>query len=120
MAQQAYAPTQVATKTARGTEQELFARVTYKLRRAAQIKDTNFPALAQALHENRQVWTHLAGEVADQSNALPNDLRARIFYLAEFTAHQTRKVLRGEGSVDVLVEITAAIMRGLRETGAAA
>ena len=56
-----------------------------------------------------------AADVADRANGLPQDLRARIFYLAEFTDQHSSKVLSGKGKADVLVEINAAIMRGLRE-----
>jgi flagellar protein FlaF len=41
-------------------------------------------------------------------------LRARIFYLAEFTRAHTRKVLRRTAGPDALVEINLAVMRGLR------
>ena len=46
--------------------------------------------------------------------ALPDDLRARIFYLAEFTDQHTRKVLNGRDTAGPLIEINTAIMRGLR------
>ncbi|WP_371808523.1 flagellar biosynthesis regulator FlaF [Ruegeria sp. HKCCA6948] len=32
------------------------------------------------MHENRRLWTVLASGVMDTGNALPNDLRARIFF----------------------------------------
>ena len=62
----------------------------------------------------------LAGDVADAANGLPKELRAQIFYLAEFTNQHSTLVLRGEGDVDVLVEINTAIMRGLRSQAGAA
>ena len=53
-------------------------------------------------------------DVAQPENALPNDLRARIFWLAEFIEAETRKLLRGAGDPAVLIEINAATMQGLR------
>ena len=72
-----------------------------------------FNELAVALHQNQRLWTILASSVADSSNQLPDDLRARIFYLAEYTAHQTRQVLREEGDPRVLIEVNMTVMRGL-------
>ena len=79
-----------------------------------------FNGLATAIHDNRRLWTLLAGDVADEGNTLPQGLRAQIFYLAEFTLHHSPKVLDGSASADVLVEINTAVMRGLRQQGAVA
>ena len=119
MAKTAYAANQTPIRTPRGTEYEAFARVTHRLKSAGR-DETPFPELAAALHANRQLWTLLAADVAEPDNALPTNLRARVFYLAEFTAHQTSKILRGVETVDVLVEINTAVMRGLRQTPEAA
>lgn len=102
-------------RTSHGTEYEAFAKVTHNLGQASR---SNFAELAHALHENRRLWTMLAADVADNENGLPNDLRARVFYLAEFTADHSRKVLSDGETADVLVEINTAIMRGLRQSEA--
>lgn len=112
-ARQAYAPKTSALRTGRSTEHQLFSEVTTRLRKAADRLPTGFPAFAEAIHANRAVWTHLAAQVADDDNALSVDLRARIFYLAEFTAFHSRKVLKGEADIGPLVEINTAMMRGL-------
>ncbi len=51
--------------------------------------------------------------------SLPAALRARLFYLYEFTARHSRAVLDGKASVEVLVDINTAVMRGLRGEGGA-
>lgn len=71
--------------------------------------------LIEAMYENRQLWNTLAADVADPENLLPEDLRARIFYLAEFTTQHSRKVLQDEASPVPLLEINAAIIGGLQE-----
>jgi flagellar biosynthesis activator protein FlaF len=114
MAKTAYATNKAPIRTPRGTEYEAFARVTHRLKAAADKGDFGFADLAQALHLNRRLWTLLAADVAEKDNALPQDLRARIFYLSEFTTQHSRKVLRGEDTVDALIEINMAVMRGLR------
>lgn len=112
-ARQAYAPTQVSIRTERAVEAQLFSQVTSRLRKAASTDPKNFPKLVEALHENRRMWITLATGVADKENALPDALRAQLFYLAEFTEHHSRLVLNRKANVDVLVEINTAVLRGL-------
>jgi flagellar biosynthesis activator protein FlaF len=112
-ARQAYAPANNHLRTDRSTELQVFSLTTSRLRMAATATPFDFSALAAALHENRRLWTLLAADVADDDNGLTPDLRAQIFYLAEFTAYHSRKVLKGEATVDALVDINLAIMRGL-------
>lgn len=120
MAKTAYATNKAPIRTPRGVEYEAFARITHRMKSAAERGKPGFPDLAQALHLNRQLWSMLAGDVAERDNGLPQDLRARIFYLAEFTTQHSRKVLRGTDTVDALVEINTAVMRGLRQRAEAA
>lgn len=109
LAQSAYSSgRQVPLRTHRGTEYAAFSRVTARLK-----SPRSFNALAAALHENRQLWTALAADVAGEGNGLPPELRARIFYLARFTAHHSRQVLRRQADAAPLIEINTAIMRGL-------
>ena len=111
-AQRAYAPTQAPTKTARSTEYDVIARISYRMKRAIQLDD--FPALAAALHENNRLWTTLAIDAGHPDNLLPDELRARIVYLADFTLQHTSKVMRRSESAIPLLEINAAILKGLK------
>ncbi len=112
-AQQAYAPKTSVLRTGRSAEHQLFSDVTNRLRHTGDRLPSGFPAFAEAVHANRAVWTHLASQVADDDNALSEELRARIFYLAEFTAFHSRKILKGEADIVPLIEINTAMMRGL-------
>ena len=120
MAKTAYATSQTTISTPRGIEYEAFARVTHRLKSAAEAGRSGFGQLAQAVHRNRQLWTMLAADVAEHDNGLPQELRARIFYLAEFTNQHSRAVLKDPAEAAVLVEINTAIMRGLRQKAEAA
>ena len=113
LARQAYAPSPATLRSPRSIEAQLMADVTHRLSR----QDASFPDLAAAVHANRQMWATLAVDVADPDNALPPELRASIFYLAEFTDHQSRKYLRGEADLAPLIEINSAVLRGLRGEG---
>ncbi|MCW1954572.1 flagellar biosynthesis regulator FlaF [uncultured Lentibacter sp.] len=108
-----YTSQSAPTRTNRGTEYEIFAKVTNNMRIAATMGPQGFPALADAIHKNRKLWTLLATDVASNGNTLSQDLRARIFYLAEFTQDYSPKVLKSGASIAPLIEINAAIMRGL-------
>jgi len=119
LAQSAYAKATVIAPEPRDVEYRAFARVTRKLSEETDGPDA-FPRLATALNENMTLWSTLAQLVADPNNQLPDQLRAQIVYLAEFTQQHTRKVLAGDATTGVLVEINTAIMRGLRaRTGGA-
>jgi flagellar protein FlaF len=112
-AQRAYARNARTTQTPRGTEYELIARVTHRIKAAAEAGPTAYPKLVEALSDNQRIWTTLAVDVADEANGLPQELRARIFYLAEFVQQQTSKVLTRKGRITPLLEINAAILKGL-------
>ncbi|MBN2740954.1 MAG: flagellar biosynthesis regulator FlaF [Rhodobacteraceae bacterium] len=115
LAKTAYANPGQPVRTARGTEFEVFARITRRLKQAADAGKAQFPALATAVYDNRKLWTVLASDVADPENELPSDLRARLFYLNKFTQAHSRKVLAEGASADILIEINTSIMRGLRQ-----
>lgn len=115
LARAAYGHPESATRTPRAIEYDLFARVTHKLC-AAQTPDAPFAALAEALHANRIMWSTLAADVAGDGNALPADLRARLFYLAQFTDAHSRRILAGQATTAALIEVNTAVMRGLRPT----
>lgn len=112
LAHRGYAPTAAPLKSARKAEYDVIARITSRLKSAIESKDFN--KLIHSMHENRTLWRKLAMNVASPDNLLPDDLRARLIYLAEFTDQHTRKVLRREASAAPLVEVNTAIMRGLK------
>ena len=114
LAQNAYARPAAPSRTARDIEYDLLARTTQRLALAWAERHKSFPDLVAALNDNQLVWSAFAADVASPDNALPQALRARLFYLYEFTALHTRKVLDGKGSPEVLTDINTAIMRGLR------
>ena len=113
MAQRAYSQPTTSTRTDRAIEYDLLARVTHRIKSAAEAGPAAYPRLVQALYDNRRLWTALAVDVASPENGLPKDLRAQIFYLAEFVQMHTGKVLARKARLAPLLEVNAAILRGL-------
>lgn len=109
-----YAHAEGPVRTARSLEYDLLARCTKNLSAAWARRREDFPGLARALHDNLRLWSSLAADVAETDNMLPKELRAKLFYLYEFTADHSRSVLGNRATVDVLVDINTAVMRGLR------
>ncbi|WP_037293188.1 flagellar biosynthesis regulator FlaF [Roseobacter sp. CCS2] len=112
-ARQAYAPTQVAVRTTRSVEAQLITQITSRLQRLSKMPTPDFPKLMAAIHDNRRMWTTMAVDVADKGNALPKELRAQIFYLAEFTDHHSQQVIRGKADPAALIDINMAVLKGL-------
>ncbi len=112
LAQTAYAASVTSVRTERGTEYAAFQKVTAVLNRARRA-DAPMSERAQALHDNRKLWTILASDLADNDNGLPQSLRAQLFYLAEFSLLQSRKALHDPAALQALVDINTAVMRGL-------
>jgi len=113
-AQTAYGAQTGATRTPRAVEYDTFARITHRLKSAAESRQSP-TALAGAIHDNRRLWTILAVDVANDANPLPRALRAQIISLAEFTRQHSSKVLRDGADVAPLIEINTAMMRGLSD-----
>lgn len=112
LAQRGYAPNSSPLKSARRAEYDVIARITSRLSSAIKAKDFN--KLIEAMHENRTLWRRLAQDLSHPDNLLPDELRARLIYLSEFTEQHTRKAIRREVTAIPLVEINTAILRGLK------
>ena len=117
-ARAAYARPEAPQRSPRALEYDLLARATKALTQAAARKTEGFAALVAALDENQRLWSTLAADVAEPENGLPAKLRAQLFYLYELTVQHSRSVRAQKGSVDVLIDINTAVMRGLRGQGA--
>jgi flagellar protein FlaF len=113
MALAAYGNPRTAQKTARTAEYEVIARITSRISKAQAGGAMSFPSLAEALSENRRLWTEFAVDLAAQDNQLPMALKAQLLSLAQFTLTHTDAIIAGRASADVLIEINTAVMRGL-------
>ncbi|RYH01576.1 flagellar biosynthesis regulatory protein FlaF [Salipiger sp. IMCC34102] len=114
LARQAYAPVRPALKTERAVEAQLLTRITARLTQAG----SDFPKAAAAVHENRRFWTTMAADVSAADNKLAPELRAQIFYLAEFSEQHGAQFLKGKVGLEPLIDINTAVIRGLNGVGA--
>ncbi|SEW41202.1 flagellar protein FlaF [Cognatiyoonia koreensis] len=117
-ARRAYAPTHLPIHTPRSVEASLLSQVTAALKKTLEGA-THFADTVSAVHRNREMWIVLASDVADPENALPDMLRAQIFYLAEFTEQHSHRILRGEADATALIDVNSAVLRGLHSQGTA-
>jgi flagellar protein FlaF len=113
-AKSAYAAAKAPTRTARNTEYEILARITHRMIVANGKGSDGFKDLVAAVSDNRKLWTLFTSDLAKDGNKLPDELKQRLFHLARFTREHSSKVLARKASVQPLVEINTAIMRGLR------
>lgn len=113
LSQNAYGMSDPVVRSERSIEYQAFAKVTGALAALDQGGAPDYPALADAVHQNRRLWNILAGDVLSDNNELPVDLRARIFSLSQFVMRHSSEVLAGTGDVSTLIDLNKTIMRGL-------
>ena len=116
-AAQRYSSLSEQTRHPKDLEYEVILEVTRELTAQSGGVATRFSDLVRALNKNERLWIEIGTQVADPDNALDPDLRARLFYMAEFVGHQTSKVLSGEAGIESLVEMNIAVLRGLKGRG---
>lgn len=113
-ARQPYARTEAPVRSPRSVEYDALVLATQRLTAAWAGRQTGFADLAAAVDHNTRLWSTLAADVAGPGNGLSPALRAQLFYLFQFAEAHGRKVLSGSASVEALVDINTAVMRGLR------
>ena len=112
LAEGAYAAASTPIRTERGTEYAAFQKITAALARASR-SGAPMAERAAALHDNRRLWTTLATDLASADNALPQPLRAQLFFLAEYSLLQSRAALRDVAAITPLIDVHRSVMRGL-------
>jgi len=113
MSIQAYQRAATRAETPRETEYRVFATVTANLVRAKEVGRVDFGVLAQAIHDNRRLWSTFAADCAQPGNALEINARAGIISLAMFVDRQCSAVLREGAEIDPLIDINRTMMEGL-------
>lgn len=117
MSVKAYKAAASHAENPRDTEYRLFGQVTRALMSAAKTDRTEFQTRIDALDWNRRMWTTLATSCSDNTNNLPDALRASIISLSLWVSSHTSEVMRGKESFDELIEVNRIVMQGLAPKG---
>jgi len=112
MSYQAYQKAQQSSETPSQVEYRLFVQVTNAML-AAKEKGLRDVSLVSVLDWNRRMWSTLSSDCGTEGNALPDNLRAGIISLSIFVSKHSSAVVRGEESIDDLININRTIMEGL-------
>lgn len=114
MARRGYTSTQKQVASETELELKIFLEITGRLIAADPKEIGGFAELAEALTDNARLWNLLFLDMTHETNTLPLELKNGLIYLAEFTRLHTQKVLQGEATHDILVEINKSIIAGKR------
>ncbi len=104
----------VASRTAgdRQVELSLFKQVTEAL--SAVSSDASYASKIEAVSRNLELWSALATDLLHPDNALPDELKASLLSLSEFTRRTGMSFLTGgEVNIDDFVEINNSVISGL-------
>ena len=108
-----YGRAMAPTASPKRGEYAVFSQANAQLK-AASAQNQSIGARAVALHKNRQLWIEVGAQVADDNNALPFELRQRLFSLSIFVQDYSNKVLNRQAPIKPLIEINRHIMAGLQ------
>jgi len=112
----AYKKTIRTTETPRDMERKVFNKITGGLERHAEDGPFSME-LKDYLEQNQKLWMTLRGDIMHPENALPAELKGSLFNLSLWVDRHTISVLKGEGSVQPLIEVNRNIMAGLGGQG---
>lgn len=113
LAFKAYGEVKQRTAGEKEIEYALFRQITDALRQVSGSDDVQPADWADAIHRNQQLWTTIAIDLLHPGNALPDEMKRSLLYLAEFVRQTSMKIMAGEGEIADLIEINQSIMTGL-------
>jgi flagellar protein FlaF len=119
LAFKAYGEVTQRTAGEKDIELALFQQITNELRNVSDVNTVQPTDWAEAIHRNQQLWTTIAIDLLNPGNALPEEMKRSLLYLAEFVRQNSLKILSGDGDIADLIEINQSIMMGLSGTSAA-
>ena len=125
----AYQTTQLHTASPLSVEIMAFQKVTGALERAqadARQDLSTQPVLAtqrhvrlcDAVHQNSRLWLTLLEDLSNPANGLPADLKTRLGSLAATSVRHGQRVVGGQASLGLLIDINRAIAAGLMQARA--
>jgi flagellar protein FlaF len=113
MSIQAYQRAATRSENPREAEYRILALVTANLAKAVETGRADISQLAEAVHDNRRLWSLFAAQCAEPGNALSEATRAQIISLALFVDRHCSAVIRDGADIDPLIDINRTMMEGL-------
>lgn len=113
MSLRAYQTAQQRVETPRELEYRLFGQVTRALIEIQDLPRYEIAKRMDAIDWNRRVWSFMASDCMDSTNALPESLRASIISLSLWVGRYSSEVMQKGESVEPLIDINRTIMQGL-------
>ncbi|HUL08929.1 MAG TPA: flagellar biosynthesis regulator FlaF [Candidatus Acidoferrum sp.] len=125
----AYQTTQLHTASPLTVEIMAFQKITGALERAQADAAQDLSAqpllstqrhvrLCDAVHQNSRLWLTLLEDLANPANGLPSDLKARLGSLAVTSVRHGQRVVAGQATLGLLIDINRAIAAGLMQARA--
>ena len=125
----AYQTTQLHTASPLTVEIMAFQKVTGALERAQADAKQDLSAqpllatqrhvrLCDAVHQNTRLWLTLLEDLTHPDNALANDLKARLGSRAATSVRHGQRVVAGQATPNLLIDINRAIAAGLMQARA--
>ena len=113
MSLQAYKTAAARAEAPRDAEYRLFGQVTRALMHASTVERSDVSTRIKAIDWNRRLWSTLATDCSDPTNALPESLRAQIISISLFVGRHSSEIMRGDGDFETLIDINRMVMQGL-------
>lgn len=101
-------------KDFRAQEYDVIIGVTRDLQRVRDNANASFNDKVGVIHKNEKLWITIGAQVAGDTNALPQNLRAGLLYIAKFVSHHSNNVLNKSADIDILVDLNVSVLRGLK------
>lgn len=71
--------------------------------------------LCEAVYQNSQLWIAILGDLVSPDNRLPQDMKQRLASLGATSLTHGRKILAGQATPRLIIDINRAIMIGLSQ-----
>ncbi|MBM3547117.1 MAG: flagellar FlaF family protein [Alphaproteobacteria bacterium] len=108
----AYLKAQNAAEPPRAVERRLMGAVTAALIEARD-NPTKLAVKFDAILWNKRVWDSFIGELAEETNHLPQPMKNTLIRLGAWVTFETQRVMDGLSTPDALIEINQQIVEGL-------
>ena len=122
---EAYKNVDKATMSGRDVEAEVLTKAAIKLKTCqdnwdADARGDRDAGLKQALDYNQRIWTIFQGELSDDGNPLPKEIRRDLLRLSAFIDKRTFELNANpeKEKLNILIAINQNIAAGLRQTPA--